>query len=166
MRAPARRRSWHETTIRVAVADGRRRERSRTHSPACWREFTALAEDFLVPLRQELVGLVFRQRDQQPARREQVERLIEQIELQLTFAVGSDREYGGVEPGRQVPKVGCDFDSRGRTGFRELSAKPVGLVEVHLIADGFYLSETCTQVGCLGGRTEDDNDGGANACFD
>ena len=69
------------------------------------RRLAALAEDLLLPLRELVVLLVLGEREEQPAGREDVVALLDDVELQFAVGVGGRREDDRVEPRRQVPEV-------------------------------------------------------------
>src|SRR5437879_5840807 len=108
------------------------------------RQLAALAEHFFVPLRQQRIRLVLGERDEQPALRENVERLVEQVELQLPLTMGGHREDRRIEPARQIPQVGGHLDRRWQTQLDELLAELAGLMDVHLVADGLDRPEPGT----------------------
>ena len=116
--ATARRRSWRGTSARAAA---RGRSPSRALQKRSRRllagQLAALAEHLLVPLRQQLVGLVLGQMRSQPALRPGRGTPARACRASVRARRARRRESDRVEPGRQVPQVGQHLDAwrRGPT---------------------------------------------------
>jgi hypothetical protein len=85
-----------------------------------------------------------------------VERLFDHVDLQAALAGQRDGVEDGLLLRRQVPQVGSRYNTGGSFPLAELLAKPVGLIEVHLVTGGLGRTQPGDQLRYFPGRAEND----------